>query len=176
MGEKVSQTKRIAIKLLAESHGVSYQTASAIYNGKQIVPDMTNEQASQIIHEERGLCWHALVEAEQCDCEGECKYPWGCCACGEKLVLTEFHAHCVTLNPDYTAPTSYLEAMAWAKEDVELWKDFIASLTYKILRSMKGIDNISAMTSLLAQTVASILLDKEKGSHALAEFLEGREG
>ena len=35
MGEKVSKTKRTAIKLLAKSHGVSYQTASAMYNGKQ---------------------------------------------------------------------------------------------------------------------------------------------
>ena len=68
--------------------------------------------------------------------------------------------------PDYTDPTSYLEAMAWAKEQ-DWWLDFIQWLAY--LQTSGG-------KPLRSVVVTGFLLDPKLGSHALAEFLEGREG
>ncbi|MCK5236179.1 MAG: hypothetical protein KAR06_04255 [Deltaproteobacteria bacterium] len=58
------------------------------------------------------------------------------------------------LDPDYTDPTSYLEAMAWAKKQ-GWFSEFICEMVGAPL---------------------DILLDPKLGSHALASYLEGREG
>lgn len=99
---------------------------------------MTQMTDSQIIHEAMGLCWHK-----------ECVETMSCSKCEIKLL---------NINPSYTSPISYLEAMAWAKKQ-KWWGDFAY-----IKNGYDGYD------------FNEDLLDPKLGSHALASYLEGREG
>lgn len=82
-----------------------------------------------------------------------------------------------------TNPTAYLEAMAWAKKQ-KWWRQFVEKIKLgSIPKSpLKGqgidtvIDNMAEVMFLVSMEQIRILLDPKQGSHALAEFLEGREG
>lgn len=143
---------------------------------------MSERRNSQIIHEARGLCWHkfepmcgeVVIEEKTLTihnprCQGECV------SCGAETIVDYYWSKepdstieeiCSAnsqefVNPDYTDPTAYLEAMAWAKEQ-EWWGRFVVSLQFEI--------------SHTHEIVLYNILDPKLGSHALAEFLEGREG
>lgn len=110
---------------------------------------MSERTDSQIIHEARGLCWHELEIVNEMEW---CKL----CQLGKQF------AECpiIASNPDYTDPTSYLEAMAWAKKQ-KWWGEFIQP---------------NGDISFNWELIVHHLTDPKQGSHALAEFLEGREG
>ena len=113
---------------------------------------MSERTDSQIIHEAMELLWHKEVHRTDCDCEGECKYESVRCSCDLQVRPCDIDFHCQYNNiTDYTDPTSYLEAMTWAKRQ-DWWFEFY--------RGWLTID---------------MLLNPKQGSHALAKFLEGRE-
>lgn len=97
---------------------------------------MSERTDSQIIHEARGLEWERFYANDN------------------KRYID------LSCNPDYTDPTPYLEAMAWARTK-PWWTDF----AYE-----KSIYNSECVE------FDEDLLDPPTGAPKLAEFLEGREG
>lgn len=131
---------------------------------------MSERTDSQIIHEARGLCWHKGVKLEKC-CEsifkpgmGLCKHRfegdpmWVCPKCKEGW---RYYRAPMWGNPDYTDPTAYLEAMAWAMER-DWWDDALKYFWSKLSRN--GIWD--------KQAIPLFMLGKEEGSHALAEYIK----
>lgn len=131
---------------------------------------MSERTDSQIIHEAKGLCWHEWVwyPIEKNTLGNRKCY---CRNCDEQNMGISINAHVQKFpsNPDYTDPTSYLEAMAWARVE-SWWTEFLVSI---------GIDGqdyqlLMCDIEVFVEEVIDILLDPKLGSHALAEFLEGR--
>ncbi len=73
------------------------------------------------------------------------------------------------LDPDYTDPTSYLEAMAWAKKQ-KWWVEFVLKgLKLNMPTHLTPDESLDYMVG----EVARCILDPVQGSHALASYLEG---
>lgn len=132
---------------------------------------MSERTNSQIIHEARGLCWHDWVwyPREENSPNRKCY----CRVCNEQaqgISINGYMLRCPD-SPDYTDPTSYLEAMAWAQEQ-EWWEDFVLNgMRTKIYN-----DEYSDTFENVVVQAIGLILNPKLGSHALAEFLEGREG
>ena len=119
---------------------------------------------SQIIHEAMGLCWHRWRYITDNPKQGRI---YGCTSATNLCNGTAIGEDECTANPDYTDPTSYLEAMAWAKNQ-EWFEDFLHGHKYNSNRC----EGVSRTTLGLVID----MLDPKLGSHALASYLEGREG
>lgn len=106
---------------------------------------------SQIIHEARGLCWHGLNFVTG----------WGC-VCGwepSQYIVVSQHAN--ALNPDYSRPAAYRVATkVLSKKD--WWPEFCQDL-YLYGASSRSWE------------FAEIMLDCEKGSHKIAEYIKEKE-
>lgn len=81
-----------------------------------------------------------------------------------------------------SSATDYHEAMAWAKEQ-DWFADFVTNsirvtvnAIFKDLDTEDALDQLMRVSQEVTVSTARILLDKEKGSHALASYIEGREG
>lgn len=112
---------------------------------------MTHLKVSKIIHSARELCWHKSKDYADNHPEIDVDIDKYWCPHCKEVSYESF------INPDYTDPTSYLEAMAWAMEQ-GLWDDFV----YKYLTQHLGHDTHSI----------KVLFDPVTGSHALASYLE----
>ena len=111
---------------------------------------MTNTQINHIIHEAKGLCWHAWVS--KCPSVG-CLFHGACKHCGIKY-FDNFY------TPDYTSDWSaYGEALEWAQMQ-KWWTDF----AYKVRQ-------ILPTHYIMASFLQDDLLIPIKGSTALAEFI-----
>jgi hypothetical protein len=73
----------------------------------------------------------------------------------------------VECNPDYTDPTAYLEAMAWAKEQ-DWWPEFLSTIQrygHKVCIGYNRFDYY----------IRTDFLDPSVGAPKLASYIEGRE-
>ena len=110
--------------------------------------EMTDNRANRIIHEAMGLCWHEPYSIDD-DQEIMCRH------C-DMVTMDEDDFN----NPNYTDPTSYLEAIAWAKKQY-WWMGFLNTLKTGGLPTERMVD---------------IILDPSVCIPKLASYLEGREG
>lgn len=132
---------------------------------------MSERTDSQIIHEARGLCWHDFMATHDRTDDRSLQGEWRACRCSQikRPFYDSDKAWPAPINPDYTDPTSYLEAMAWAERQ-PWWCDFLDSIQDRPDEMWH--DEIT----VYVRDILSVLLDPKLGSHALAQFLEGREG
>ena len=123
--------------------------------------ERTDSQVDRIITEAIGACWHKYEVNSNC-----------CLKCKTIHLVRADGSLDRTGNPSPTTdPTAYLEAMAWAKEQ-DWWEDFAQTLWYE------ANEQVASCMGCLASVygIPFIILDPKLGSHALAQFLEGREG
>lgn len=123
---------------------------------------MSERTDSQRIHEAMELCWH---EPELVGYLGDVEVTMEMYECSKCKMRGMYLP---TENPDYTDPAHYLEAMAWAQEQ-DWWGQFLEFLLNK--DDFDGLDRYG-----IAEAVIPLFLDPKLGSHALASYLEGREG
>lgn len=122
----------------------------------------TKEITQEKIAKYLKLEWHEVVKEEPCPCGAKCPSETVIytCSCGETFTNTgSDQDHIADNNPDLTDPAAYLEAMAWARKESGFWNEFAYEKN-----GYGGYD------------FNEDLFDPKLGSHALAEFLEGREG
>ncbi len=109
---------------------------------------MNEKTDSQIIHEARGKVWHTLG----IDRGSGCVCGWEPSTC----MVVSMHAD--ALNPDYARPTAYREATKDLSKK-EWWPEFCNEVY------LYG-------ASYRSWEFAEIMLDCEKGSHKIAEYIK----
>lgn len=114
---------------------------------------MENLEVSKIIHKARGLKWHAKGDTHEYR-DGVNLFD---CTCGEKKLYSSLLSFHIERNPNYTAPTAYLEVMAWARVDIAFYEDFTEYLKDKISKDTSFIGEITP--DVMTRCVLNILLD-----------------
>ena len=115
----------------------------------------TNEEADRILTEARGLCSHEwnIIDNKEAHCE----------ICNVYCTLKHLHT-----NPSPTTSwADYGEVIEWAKKQ-EWFKDFTFRLKVKCQGAWFKLPNNTDKNE------TEIMTDPEKGSHALAEFINER--
>ena len=131
---------------------------------------MSERTDSQIIHEAMGRHWcKSLGITDYRHNDTRPRYSCGWNGQGKDNHNKAYRM--LNCNPDYTDPTAYLEAMAWAKEKDKgaFWLDFIQWLWQEEAIETNYEYWVEAYLSRL-------LIDPPICIPKLAEFLEGREG
>lgn len=130
--------------------------------------ERTAKEVNEIIDKARGITRHGYRGDGSKDC-----------VCGWQEVEVRFAMdvsgygvmeHAKEVNNNYTDPTHYLEAMAWAKKQ-DWFNDFVQyelqGCCHKVIESIEEIGN-----EQIEFYVPSWILDPKEGSHALASYLE----